>query len=138
MPIEEERLRIARKYYGPGNAGLSFNLGESTHTLRKLGMLDRAEALARESIESADRSSQRPMLMRGMARCYLALVLQPLGTHEQSLDAFREADRLMSLQDDNKAAFARRLSAQAYAEAAAGHYPKAIEVPEPSAPPPRA
>src|SRR3546814_4446175 len=43
MPIEEERLRIARKYYGPGNAGLSFNLGESTHTLRKLGMLDRSE-----------------------------------------------------------------------------------------------
>src|SRR3546814_4431403 len=23
MPIEEERLRIARKYYGPGNAGRS-------------------------------------------------------------------------------------------------------------------
>src|SRR3546814_2156693 len=59
------------------------------------------------------------MLMRGMARCYLALVLQRRGTHEQSLDAFREADRLMSQQDDSKAAFARCLSAQAYAEAAA-------------------
>src|SRR3546814_15126973 len=108
MPIEEERLRIARKYYGPGNAGLSFNLGESTHTLRKLGMLDRAEALARESIESADRSSQRPMLMRGMARCYLAPVLQQRGTHETGRAAGREADRLMSQQDDSKAPFARR------------------------------
>src|SRR3546814_15099630 len=63
-----------------------------------------------------------------MARCYLALVLQRRGTHEQSLDAFREADRLMSQQDDSKAAFARCLSAQAYAEAAAGHYPEAIDV----------
>src|SRR3546814_10867692 len=52
MPIEEERLRIARKYYEPGNAGLSFNLGKSTHTLRKLGILDRAEALAREDRKS--------------------------------------------------------------------------------------
>src|SRR3546814_10897366 len=66
MPIEEERLRIARKYYGPGNAGLSFNLGESTHTLRKLGMLDRAEALARESIESRseEHTSELQSLMR--------------------------------------------------------------------------
>src|SRR3546814_19474887 len=101
MPIEEERLRIARKYYGPGNAGLSFNLGESTHTLRKLGMLDRAAALARESIESADRSSQRPMLLRGMARCYLALVLPQRGPHAQSLDALREADGLMAQPDHN-------------------------------------
>src|SRR3546814_2229806 len=85
-------------------------------------MLDRAEALARESLESADRSSQRPLLMRGMARCYLALALQQRGTHEQSLDAFREADRPMSQQDDSKAASARRLSAQAPPEAAAGHY----------------
>src|SRR3546814_20882201 len=68
------------------------------------------------------------MLIRGMARCSLALVLQQRGTHEQSLDAFREADRLMSQQDDSKAAFARCLSAQAYAEAAAGHYPEAIDV----------
>src|SRR3546814_2412605 len=68
------------------------------------------------------------MLMRGMARCYLALVLQQRGTHAQSLDAFREADRLMSQQDDSKAAFARCLSAQAYAEAAAGRYPEAIDV----------
>src|SRR3546814_15749083 len=34
----------------------------------------------------------------------------------------------MSQQDDSKAAFARCLSAQAYAEAAAGHYPEAIDV----------
>src|SRR3546814_7198632 len=68
------------------------------------------------------------MRLRGMARGYLALVLQQRGTHEQSLDAFREADRLMSQQDDSKAAFARCLSAQAYAEAAAGHYPEAIDV----------
>src|SRR3546814_18441509 len=60
MPIEEERLRIARKYYEPGNAGLSFNMGESTPTPRKLGMLDRAEALARESIASANSSSKQP------------------------------------------------------------------------------
>jgi len=128
LPIEEERLRIARKHYRPDNAGLSFNLGESTYTLRELGMLDRAEALARESIEAADRSPQRPMLMRGMARCYLALVLQQRGMHAESLDAFREADRLMSQQDDSKGAFARCLSAQAYAETANGHYDEAIAV----------
>ncbi|MGY0634721.1 protein kinase domain-containing protein [Luteimonas sp. A478] len=128
LPIQEERLRIARAFYGPGTAGLSFNLGEATHTLRALGMLDRAEALARESIETADISEQRPMLMRGMARCYLGFVLQQRGAHAESLDAFREGDGLMSQQSDSKGAFGRCLSAQAYAEVASGNPAEAIEV----------
>lgn len=127
LPIQEERLRIARAYYGPGTAGLSFNLGEATHTLRALGMLDRAEVLARESIEAADLSEQRPMLMRGMARCYLGLVLQQRGAYVDSLQAFREGNGLMSQQSDSKGAFGRCLSAQAYAELAGGNYEEAIE-----------
>ena len=128
LPIQEERLRIARAFYNPGTAGLSFNLGEVTHTLRELGMLDRAEALARESMEAADASSQRPMLMRGMARCYLGLVLQQRGDHAGALAAFEAGDRMMSQQDDSKAAFARCLSAQAYSTAAVGRHADAQEV----------
>ena len=127
LPIQEERLRIARAFYEPGTAGLSFNLGEATHTLRALGMLNRAEALARESIEAADVSEQRPMLMRGMARCYLGQVLQQRGAHADAQQAFREGNRLMSQQSDSKGAFGRCLSAQAYAELANGQYDEAIE-----------
>src|SRR3546814_11219593 len=47
MPIEEERLRIARQYYGPGNAGLSSKLEESTHTPRQTGMPERGKETRR-------------------------------------------------------------------------------------------
>src|SRR3546814_20523935 len=71
MPIDDERLRIARKYYGPGNAGLSFNLGQYTHTLRKLRILARAEPLVRAPIASAHRSSKPQLPKRRFAVCNL-------------------------------------------------------------------
>lgn len=126
LPLEEERIRIARAFYGPGTAGLSFSLGEATHTLRELGMLDRAEALSRESMAAADQSTQRPKLMRGMARCYLGLVQQQRGLHAQALEVLREGNGMMTQQDDSRAAVARCLSAQAYAEAALGNDAQAL------------
>src|SRR5690606_5867478 len=118
LPIQQERVRIARKLYAADGGGLAFTLSDVTHTYRQLGLLDEAEALARESIEVADRSLQRPLMLRAMSRCNLGLVLQQRGRHAEALDLFRQGDALLRKLGDGNPATVRCVQALAYAEAA--------------------
>ena len=127
LPIQEERLRIARKLYGPDGGGLAFTLGDVTHTFRSLGMLERAEQLARESVEVADRSLQRPLMVRGMTRCNLGLVLQQRGQVAESLDLLEQSAGLLREAGSNELATGRCAYGLAYAATAAGHYAAAID-----------
>lgn len=126
LPIQEERLRIARKIYGPDGGGLAFTLSDVTHTFARVGMLDRAEQLARESIQVADRSLQRPLKLRGMSRCNLGLVLQQRGHHAESLEAFEQSAELLRELGDNDLAGERCSSGLAYAAAANARYAQAL------------
>ncbi|UNK58278.1 serine/threonine-protein kinase [Pseudoxanthomonas daejeonensis] len=127
LPVQEERLRIARKVYGPDDGGLAFTLSDVTHTYRGLGLLDQAEALARESIEVADRSLQRPLILRAMTRCNLGLVLQQGGRHEESLPVFRQSVAMLRELDDDSLPGERCSSGLAYAAAAGAHAAEALQ-----------
>lgn len=127
LPIQEERLRIARILYGADGGGLAFTLGDVTHTFRALGMLDRAEQLAREAIEIADRSLQRPLMLRAMSRCSLGLVLQQRGAHAEALDAFAHSVELLREVGDNSLGSERCFSGLAYTATAGSHYAQALD-----------
>lgn len=127
LPVQEERLRIARKLYGPDAGGLAFTLSDVTHTYRGLGLLDQAEALARESIEVADRSLQRPLMLRAMTRCSLGLVLQQGGRHDESLPVLRQSVAMLRELDDGSLPGERCSSGLAYAAAAGAHAAEALQ-----------
>jgi len=128
LPIQQERVRIARRLYGADGGGLAFTLADVTHTYRDLGLLDQAEALAREAVAISDRSLQRPLMLRAMSRCNLGLVLQQGGRHAEALDALRHSDTLLRELDDRGPATVRCLLALAYAEATAARPAQAAAV----------
>ena len=127
LPVQEERLRIARRLYAADGGGLAFTLSDVTHTYRDLGLLDQAEALARESIAVADRSLQRPLMLRAMTRCNLGLVLQQRGQHDESLPLFRQSLDMLRELDDDSLPGERCSSGLAYAAAAGAHAAEALQ-----------
>ncbi len=127
LPVQEERLRIARKLYAADAGGLAFTLSDVTHTYRGLGLLDRAEALAREAIAVADRSLQRPLMLRAMTRCNLGLVLQQRGGHAESLALFRQSVAMLGELGDDGIAGERCSSGLAYAAAASARHAEALQ-----------
>jgi len=127
LPIQEERLRIARLIYGPDGGGLAFTLSDVTETFLQSGMLDRAEALARESITIADRSLQHPLMLRGMSRCSLGEVLRRRGRIAPALEAFEQGMALLRELDDNQLAIERCASGLAYVATASGRHALALD-----------
>ena len=95
LPIQEERLRIAKLIYHEDGGGLAHTLSDVTHTFRALGMLERAEALAREAVAVADRTMQNPLLFQAMSRCSLGLVLQQQGRLAEALEVFEASVDLL-------------------------------------------
>ena len=126
LPIQEERLRLARTLYGPDDGGLAFTLADVTHTFRELGMLQRAEELAREAVQVADRARQQPLVLRGMTRCALGLVMQQRGRQDEALAAFQQAAELLRKSDDGNLAGARCMRGLARAAMAAGKHDAAL------------
>ncbi|MDO5505234.1 MAG: tetratricopeptide repeat protein [Pseudoxanthomonas suwonensis] len=127
LPIQEERLRIARLIYHDDGGGLTHTLSDVTHTFRQLGMLERAEALARESVAVADRTRQNPVMFQGMSRCTLGLVLLQQGRQAEALEVLGRSDELLQQGGENHISRERCSTSLAYAAAAAGHYPRALE-----------
>ncbi|HRO26378.1 MAG TPA: serine/threonine-protein kinase [Luteimonas sp.] len=127
LPIQEERLRIARKLYAADGGGLAFTLSDVTHTFRKLGMLDRAEQLARESVGIADRSLQNPLMLRGMSRCNLGEVLLQGGRHAEALDVFEASVAALRDLGGNNLATERCFTGLAYAAAASARQQQALD-----------
>ena len=126
VPIQEERLRIARTLYGEDGGGLAHTLSDVTHTFRALGRFDRAEQLARESVEVADRSLQNPLMLRGLSRCNLGLVLLQRGRLDEALDTFGESARLLDELGGSNLSTERCFTGLAYTAAAAGRHPAAL------------
>lgn len=127
LPIQEERLRIARKIYDDDSGGYAFTLTDVTHTFRSLGMFDRAEALAREAVAVADRTRQRPVELKAMTRCNLALYLQQRGRFEEALPLFDTSNGLL-LDSGNKGLGTERcIRGRAYVRAALGQYRGALD-----------
>ena len=126
VPIQEERLRIARTLYGEDGGGLAHTLSDVTHTFRVLGMFDRAEQLARESVEVADRSVQTPLLLRGVTRCNLGLVLLQGGRLDEALDAFETGAGALQELGGNTLSNERCFTGLGYAAAASGRHAAAL------------
>nr|WP_255681971.1 serine/threonine-protein kinase [Luteimonas sp. BDR2-5] len=127
LPIQEERLRIAQLIYPADGGGLAHTLSDVTHTFRALGMLERAEELAREAVAVADRTLQNPLMFRGMTRCNLGLVLLQQGRHSEALEVFQLADELLRESGDSRLSRERCSTGLAYAAAANGRHALAID-----------
>jgi len=126
LPIQEERLRIARLIYHADGGGLAHTLSDVTHTFRDLGMLERAETLAREAVEVADRTLQNPLMFQGMTRCNLGLVLLQQGRHAEALDVLQRSNDLLRESGDNQVSRERCTTGLAYAAAANARHAQAI------------
>lgn len=127
LPIQEERLRIAELIYPPDGGGLAHTLSDVTHTYRAVGMLDRAEELARKSVEVADRTLQNPLMIQGMARCNLGLVLQQQGRLAEAMEVFQASTDLLLEAGDRNVSSERCSTGLAYAAGATGRYGQALQ-----------
>ncbi|MGY1408269.1 protein kinase domain-containing protein [Luteimonas sp. A611] len=127
LPIQEERLRIARKIYDDDSGGYAFTLTDVTHTFRSLGMFERAEALAREAVAVADRTRQRPVELKAMTRCNLALYLQQRGRFEEALPLFDTGNALLIDSGNKGIGTERCIRGRAYVRGALGQHRGALE-----------
>ncbi|MBB6065786.1 serine/threonine-protein kinase [Pseudoxanthomonas broegbernensis] len=127
LPIQEERLRIARKIYDDDSGGYAFTLTDVTHTFAGLGMFDRAEALAREAVAVADRTRQRPAELKAMTRCNLALVLQQRGRLQEALPLYDAGNTLLLAGSHQGLATERCFRGSAYVRAALGQHRDALD-----------
>ena len=122
LPIQEERLRIARLIYHDDGGGLAHTLSDVTHTFRALGMLERAEALAREAVAVADRTMQNPLMFQATSRCNLGLVLQQQGRLAEALEVFGASVDLLRESGDQGLPGERCSSGLAYVATALGRH----------------
>ncbi|KGO99423.1 protein kinase [Lysobacter defluvii IMMIB APB-9 = DSM 18482] len=127
LPIQEERLRIAELIYRPDSGGLAHTLTDVTHTFRALGMLERAEQLARDAVAVADRTLQNPLMFQATTRCNLGLVLQQQGRHEEALEVFEKGSSLLRESGDMHLSNERCWTGLAYSAAVLGRYTQALQ-----------
>ena len=122
LPIQEERLRIAKLIYHEDGGGLAHTLSDVTHTFRDVGMLDRAEELAREAVAVADRTLQNPIEFRAMSRCSLGLVLQQQGRLDEAREVFEASFGFLQEGGGKGLSGESCSSGLAYVAAATGEY----------------
>ena len=127
LPIQEERLRIAGLIYNPDSGGLAHTLSDVTHTFRALGMLERAEELARQAVAVADVTLQNPLMFQATTRCNLGLVLQQQGRHAEALQVFERGSNLLHESGSRQLSDERCSTGLAYTAAANAHHAQAID-----------
>lgn len=127
LPIQEERLRIAALIYNPDSGGLAHTLTDVTHTFRALGMLERAEHLARQAVAIADQTLQNPLMLRATTRCNLGLVLQQQGRHAEALEAFVHGGNLLQESGSRALSDERCTTGLAYTAAASADHARAMD-----------
>lgn len=85
LPVHLQRIDLVRRLYGANSGWYAYTLADAVPSFRNAGQLERAEALARESVAVAERVYHKPDALAAVPYCNLAALLMQVGRLDESL-----------------------------------------------------
>ncbi len=88
VDLNDQRLQVTRTLHGADSGWYGYALADSVSTLRRAGLIARAETAARESVKITDAAFSAPHMFSAVATCNLAALLRMQGRMAEALEYY--------------------------------------------------